>query len=165
MLTLLGFLLGRGGWVFWHLWLWLFALPAGYVAWYFVDVFVPGTGVVRNRVTDPYSVSLSTDSARSYVADLDAGRFENPCPVCGGPMSWARVPEDAPVDPRSSYAASKVAQEHYAAAWARQGHRRTVTSRERSQGSVQPSASNTSSSTSAVKPQTRWSATRNAGPR
>src|SRR5690606_39858728 len=38
---------------------------------YLVDVFVPGTGLVRNRVTDPYSVSLSTDSARSYVADLD----------------------------------------------------------------------------------------------
>ena len=32
---------------------------------YLVDVFVPGVGVVRNRVTDPYSVSLTTDSARS----------------------------------------------------------------------------------------------------
>ena len=30
------------------------------------------------------------------------------------------MPESAPVDPRSSYAASKVAQEHYASAWARQ---------------------------------------------
>ena len=30
------------------------------------------------------------------------------------------MPEDAPLDPRSSYAASKVAQEHYASAWARQ---------------------------------------------
>src|SRR5690606_5561426 len=39
---------------------------------YLVDVFVPGTGVVRNRVTDPYSVSLTADSKRSYVADLDA---------------------------------------------------------------------------------------------
>ncbi len=37
---------------------------------YLVDVFVPGVGRVRNRVTDPYSVSLSTDSARSYIADL-----------------------------------------------------------------------------------------------
>jgi dTDP-L-rhamnose 4-epimerase len=60
------------------------------------------------------------------VADLDAGRFENPCPVCGGPMRWELVPEEAPVDPRSSYAASKVAQEHYAAAWARQGGGRVV---------------------------------------
>src|SRR3954467_6216718 len=52
--------------------------------------------------------------------DLRAGRFENPCPVCGTTLAWALVPEDAPLDPRSSYAASKVAQEHYAAAWARQ---------------------------------------------
>ena len=35
-----------------------------------VDVFVRGTGLVRNRVTDPYSVSLTTDSARSYITDL-----------------------------------------------------------------------------------------------
>jgi pullulanase len=38
---------------------------------YLVDVFVPGTGVVRNRVTDPYSVGLTTDSKRSFIADLD----------------------------------------------------------------------------------------------
>ncbi len=51
---------------------------------------------------------------------LEAGRFECPCPVCGRDLAWALVPEDAPLDPRSSYAASKVAQEHYARAWARQ---------------------------------------------
>jgi hypothetical protein len=28
----------------WHAWLWLFALPAAWVSWYFVDVFVPGAG-------------------------------------------------------------------------------------------------------------------------
>ena len=39
---------------------------------YLVEVFVPGIGVVRNRVTDPYSISLTTDSVRSYIADLDA---------------------------------------------------------------------------------------------
>ena len=38
---------------------------------YLVDVFVPGVGIVRNRVTDPYSVSLTVDSRRSYVTDLD----------------------------------------------------------------------------------------------
>jgi dTDP-L-rhamnose 4-epimerase len=54
------------------------------------------------------------------VGDLESGRFENPCPVCGGPLSWALVPEHARLDPRSSYAASKLAQEHYAAAWVRQ---------------------------------------------
>jgi pullulanase len=37
---------------------------------YLVDVFVPGTGWVRNRVTDPYAVSLTTDSRRAYIADL-----------------------------------------------------------------------------------------------
>ena len=51
---------------------------------------------------------------------LDQGRFENPCPVCAGPLGWALVDEGALLDPRSSYAASKVAQEHYATAWARQ---------------------------------------------
>lgn len=51
---------------------------------------------------------------------LEAGEFENPCPVCGGPLTWDLVDEDAPLAPRSSYAASKVAQEHYAVTWARQ---------------------------------------------
>lgn len=37
-----------------------------------VEVFVRGTGVVRNLVTDPYSVSLTTDSRRSYIANLDS---------------------------------------------------------------------------------------------
>ncbi|MDQ3270499.1 MAG: DUF3372 domain-containing protein [Pseudomonadota bacterium] len=37
---------------------------------YLVDVFVPGVGMVRNRVTDPYSTSLTTNSQRSYIADL-----------------------------------------------------------------------------------------------
>ncbi len=54
------------------------------------------------------------------VEALRAGEFECPCPVCGRPLGWALVDEDAPLDPRSSYAASKVAQEHYASAWARQ---------------------------------------------
>jgi dTDP-L-rhamnose 4-epimerase len=52
--------------------------------------------------------------------DLEAGRFESACPVCGAPLAWALVEESAPTDPRSAYAASKLAQEHYAAAWARQ---------------------------------------------
>jgi dTDP-L-rhamnose 4-epimerase len=54
------------------------------------------------------------------VADLDAGRFDPMCPQCDGPMDWQLVEEDAPLDPRSGYAASKVAQEHYASAWSRQ---------------------------------------------
>ncbi|MEY9995123.1 dTDP-L-rhamnose 4-epimerase [Streptomyces sp. V4I8] len=53
------------------------------------------------------------------VADLDAGRFEPPCPVCGAALSPGLVGEDAPVDPRNVYATTKLAQEHLAAAWAR----------------------------------------------
>ena len=37
---------------------------------YLVDVFVRGTGWVRNRVTDPYSISLNTNSRLSTIADL-----------------------------------------------------------------------------------------------
>ncbi|MHC3469647.1 NAD-dependent epimerase/dehydratase family protein [Streptomyces sp. 7R007] len=53
------------------------------------------------------------------VADLDAGRFEPPCPVCGAALTPGLVGEDAPVDPRNVYAATKLTQEHLAAAWAR----------------------------------------------
>jgi dTDP-L-rhamnose 4-epimerase len=52
--------------------------------------------------------------------DLDAGRFEPPCPHCGAPLEPAAVPEDAPLDPRNVYAATKVAQEHLCAAFARE---------------------------------------------
>jgi len=51
--------------------------------------------------------------------DLAAGRFEPRCPSCGSPLVTATVGEDAPLDPRNAYAASKVAQEHLAASWAR----------------------------------------------
>ncbi len=55
-----------------------------------------------------------------HQVDLDAGRFEPPCPLCGAPLGPEVVGEDAAVDPRNVYAATKVAQEHLAAAWARQ---------------------------------------------
>lgn len=50
-------------------------------------------------------------------ADLDAGVFEHRCPVCAQTVAWQLVREDAPLKPRSLYAASKTAQEHYALAW------------------------------------------------
>ncbi len=53
-------------------------------------------------------------------ADLDAGRFEPECPVCRAPLGPQSVPEDAPLDPRNVYAATKVAQEHLATAYARE---------------------------------------------
>ncbi len=45
---------------------------------YLVDVPVAGVGVVRNRVTDPYSISLTTDSKRSAIADLKDARLKPP---------------------------------------------------------------------------------------
>ena len=53
------------------------------------DVFVRGTGLVRNRVTDPYSVSLSADSARSWIGRLDDPRTQ--------PPGWAAAPRPAPL--------------------------------------------------------------------
>ena len=58
--------------------------------------------------------------ARS-VAALESGDFDNHCPTCGEALGWELVDESARLDPRSSYAAGKVAQEHYTSAWARQG--------------------------------------------
>ncbi|MFE1320509.1 NAD-dependent epimerase/dehydratase family protein [Kitasatospora phosalacinea] len=63
------------------------------------------------------------------AADLDAGRFEPPCPVCGEPLLPGLVTEDAPADPRNVYAATKLAQEHLASAWARACGGRVLTLR------------------------------------
>jgi pullulanase/glycogen debranching enzyme len=49
---------------------------------YLVEVFVPGVGLVRNLVTDPYSLSLNADSGRSYVAALDDPALR--------PANWGR---------------------------------------------------------------------------
>ncbi len=54
---------------------WTLSKPAdlsGQYYQYVVDVFVRGVGVVRNRVTDPYSISLTTNSKRSFITDLNA---------------------------------------------------------------------------------------------
>ena len=56
---------------------------------YLVDVFVPGTGIVRNRVTDPYSVGLTTDSKRSVVLDLDHTSTK--------PRGWDAAPRPEPL--------------------------------------------------------------------
>jgi len=52
-------------------------------------------------------------------SDLKIGRFEPPCPYCGQDLAPALVDEQARLDPRNAYAASKLAQEHLASAWAR----------------------------------------------
>ncbi|XVU28531.1 NAD-dependent epimerase/dehydratase family protein [Actinoplanes sp. CA-054009] len=54
------------------------------------------------------------------AAELLAGRFEPPCPSCGEALAPGLVTEETPVDPRSIYAATKVAQEHLCAVWARE---------------------------------------------
>ncbi|WP_018788621.1 NAD(P)-dependent oxidoreductase [Micromonospora sp. CNB394] len=54
------------------------------------------------------------------AADLAVGRYDPTCPACAGALTSALVPEDAPLEPRSTYAASKLAQENLAAAWSRQ---------------------------------------------
>ncbi|MFC8535544.1 NAD-dependent epimerase/dehydratase family protein [Streptomyces sp. NPDC057249] len=65
----------------------------------------PRHGTVRPGPRDP--------------ADLAAGRFEPRCPDCGAALVPGLVGEDAPADPRNVYAATKLAQEHLAASWAR----------------------------------------------
>ena len=59
--------------------------------------------------------------------DLDAGRFDPPCPSCGAPATWAPIDEDARLDPRNVYAATKLHQEHLCAAFGRE-HAVPVTS-------------------------------------
>lgn len=53
------------------------------------------------------------------ASDLEAGRFEPPCPRCGRPLRPGLVDEDARLDPRNVYAATKAAQEYLATSWAR----------------------------------------------
>jgi dTDP-L-rhamnose 4-epimerase len=54
------------------------------------------------------------------AADLAAGRFEPRCGRCGEDLTPEDVSEDAPVDPRNVYAATKLHQEHLVAAFARE---------------------------------------------
>jgi len=54
------------------------------------------------------------------VAALEAGDFEPPCPQCGARLQAAAISEDAAPDPRNVYAATKLHQEHLAAAFSRE---------------------------------------------
>ncbi|MBA2282208.1 MAG: NAD-dependent epimerase/dehydratase family protein [Acidimicrobiia bacterium] len=55
-----------------------------------------------------------------HAADLDAGRFEPGCPRCDAPLRWAPIDEDAPLEPRNVYAATKLHQEHLCALFGRE---------------------------------------------
>ncbi len=61
---------------------------------YDVEVFAPSTGKIeRNQVTDPYSVSLSADSKRTQIIDLNDRRLM--------PQAWRFLPKpklEAPED-------------------------------------------------------------------
>lgn len=54
------------------------------------------------------------------VADLESGQFEPMCPQCGNPLESESIPEDAILDPRNVYAATKLHQEHLLWAFARE---------------------------------------------
>jgi dTDP-L-rhamnose 4-epimerase len=54
------------------------------------------------------------------LEDLEAGRFEPPCPICSEPLRPGLVDEQATPDPRNTYAATKLNGEHLAATWARE---------------------------------------------
>jgi hypothetical protein len=59
---------------------------------YQVDVFVPQTGrVEHNQVTDPYSLSLSTNSRRSQIVNLNAPSLK--------PAGWDDLTKPAPAAP------------------------------------------------------------------
>ncbi len=70
---------------------WRTALPgdlSGQAYRYLVDVVAPTQGLVRNLVTDPYSVALTANSKRSLVADLGAAAFK--------PRGWDTHPRPGP---------------------------------------------------------------------
>jgi dTDP-L-rhamnose 4-epimerase len=53
---------------------------------------------------------------------LDRGEWDLCCPTCGAALLPEAVPEDAPADPRSVYAATKLHQEHLCFAFGREHH-------------------------------------------
>ncbi|WP_433254708.1 NAD-dependent epimerase/dehydratase family protein [Streptosporangium sp. CA-135522] len=59
-----------------------------------------------------------TTPAPRRAEDLQAGRFDPPCPVCGTPLAPMAVLEDAEAEPRNIYAATKLAQEYLCRIWA-----------------------------------------------
>jgi len=100
-------------------------------------VLLKSLGTVRNLV---YASSMVVYGEGRYdcdehgqvapgprrTEDLDAGRFEPPCPQCGASLRPGLVTEDAVPDPRNAYAASKLNGEHLAATWARETGGRVI---------------------------------------
>jgi pullulanase/glycogen debranching enzyme len=63
---------------------------------YALDVIPGDDGPVTNLVTDPYSVSLSADSQRSYIADLSSPALK--------PKDWDRTPRPGTVKAQADMA-------------------------------------------------------------
>ena len=79
------------------------------------SMVVYGEGAYRCATDGPQRPAPRRD------ADLAAGRFDPMCPRCAGPLDPETITEDAPLDPRSIYAATKVHQEHLAFVAMREG--------------------------------------------
>ncbi|MFJ8477570.1 NAD-dependent epimerase/dehydratase family protein [Kitasatospora sp. NPDC094011] len=93
------------------------------------DLVLAGSMVVygEGRYRCPLHGEVSPGPRRPE--DLAAGRFEPPCPRCGAELAPGLVVEETPADPRNVYAATKLAQEHLASAWARACGGRVLTLR------------------------------------
>ena len=76
------------------------------------SMVVYGDGAYTCAEHGPVRARIRTET------DLAAGRFEPGCPRCGNPLTYAVIDEDERLDPRSVYAATKLAQEYLASAWA-----------------------------------------------
>ena len=75
------------------------------------SVSVYGEGRYRGARSGPFFPGVRRR------ADLDRGMFDHRAPRSGEILTWEPVGEDAPLRPRTGYAASKAAQENYAMAW------------------------------------------------
>ncbi|MFI6870139.1 NAD-dependent epimerase/dehydratase family protein [Nocardia sp. NPDC050406] len=75
------------------------------------SVAVYGEGRYRSVRGGPFFPALR------LRRDLDRGLFDHRAPRTGDISTWEPLGEDAPLRPRSAYAASKLAQENYALAW------------------------------------------------
>lgn len=78
------------------------------------SMVVYGEGAYRCATHGPVPAAPRRES------DLKHGIFDPPCPHCGAHLTPELVSEDAPIDPRNGYAATKLHQEHLAAVWARE---------------------------------------------
>ncbi|MFF0491302.1 NAD-dependent epimerase/dehydratase family protein [Nocardia sp. NPDC004068] len=75
------------------------------------SVAVYGEGRYRGTRGGPYFPGVRRR------ADLDRGMFDHRAPRTGEILTWEPITEDAALRPRTAWAASRAAQEHYALAW------------------------------------------------